>query len=165
MSSDVQLPARRQREPLAEDPSLQEYKRCADRYMRTCPSQHTFLILRRICMDEAIPAELRQLPLLQYMSNTCKEFVLNDIELAMVGYILTSLVTKTNTSFSLDLLRFVAYRAKVLMNHKASIILNYLHSTDPAFEEKYFKWLQIHEASLTVSPRRLVQVGLLQRPS
>lgn len=102
-----------------------------------------------------IPEDLKSFPLLQLFKETCKEFLLNDLEIIMWQVLLEKIVWVKPIKSLMVLFLYSAYWAKCAMNFSEDLetLKVYIEQKYKGFFNGYYAWSTENFESLYVSLR------------
>lgn len=133
------------------------YEKMQDNYIKDGQTQQVLLILKSIVKNAAVPPDLKALPLLRMLIETCKEFLLNELEITLWSIFLDKLVWGDRSKLIQVLLLYTAYAAKSHMNMDSDIQMIKLcvANKHSGFFIGYEKWYQLSMNELSISFRHL----------
>lgn len=135
------------------------YEKMLDFYTKDGLTQHILIFLKLIASCSLVPSELKSLPLLRMLEETCKDFLLNDLEVIVWNIFLEKVVWSDRTKKIQVLFLYSAYAAKINLNESEDLlaIKSYISSKHPGFLIGYDKWFSLHRERLQLSLRGLNQ--------
>ena len=156
-SLDINIPLKKVKREEDSDRLARAYEKMQDNYSKDGLTQQILLFLKFIVKSKNLPLELKNLPLLRMLIETCKEFFLNELEITLWSIFLDKSVWNDKTKAVQVLLLYAAYAAKSYMNNDSDIQMIKLHVANKhsGFLIGYDKWYQSSQDQLRISLRYL----------
>lgn len=131
------------------------YHKMQEKYLREGFTQETQLLIQRISTSKVVSTEVRQGFLLRTLAETCKELLMNELEIALWALILEKALL-VDGSFQLQThVLYAAYASKTYLNKELELIEDWLVHSYPDFFNSYRKWLVKFHTQLNIDPKEL----------
>jgi hypothetical protein len=131
------------------------YEKMQDNYIKDGLIQEILIFLKIIVISKFVPLELKNLPLLRMLKETCKDFLLNKPEITMWNIFLENIVWTDKSKPLQILLLYSAYAAKSCMSSDEDIKLIQVCISNKysGFLTGYKQWHQLNEDKLRIPIR------------
>lgn len=128
--------------PLQYPSPSKSFENSQKQYTKEGLPQSSLTLLRTMARSSKIPEDLKSFPLLQLFKETCKEFLLNDLEIIMWQILLDKIVWVKPIKSLMVLFLYSAYGAKCSMNHLEDLdeLRVYIEQKYKGFMNGYHAW-------------------------
>lgn len=134
---------------------LENYYELQSNFIRDGISQQSQHLIRKIIQGPEVPDLAKLQPLLLYLNTVTQEFLMNELEIVVLGIYLEKFIWQ-DKSTSIDLLiKYAAYAAKVYLAEDMNPIDAFLCHKYPGFIENFTVWKQGFKNFMSVNPKDL----------
>lgn len=134
---------------------LENYFELHSIFIRDGISQQSQHLLRKIAQGPEVPEFAKLHPLLLYFNNAIQEFLLNELEIVVLGIYLEKFIWQDKYLNTELLIKYACYAAKVYLAEDMNPIDAFLCHKYPGFIENFTNWKQSYKNLMSINPKDL----------
>lgn len=135
--------------------NLENYYELHSNFVRDGISQQCQHLIRKIVQGHEVPEAARVQPLLMYFNVVTQEFLLNELEIVVLGIYLEKFAWSDSNSSAECIVRFTSYAAKEYLAEDMGPLNAFLSYKYPGFIENYESWKVNFSNLFMVNPKDL----------
>jgi len=134
---------------------LENYYELHSSFIRDGISQQSQHLLRKIAQGPEVPELAKLHPLLLYFNNAIQDFLMNELEIVVLGIYLEKFIWQDKYLNAEMLVKYACYAAKVYLAEDINPIDAFLCHRFPGFIENFTSWKQNYKSLMSINPKDL----------